>query len=642
MERTILPSISGGIRHLRAKLFVDSLLAKKSERPVQGRKLLSPALRASSVALIVILSLWSLSVVAAPTLSAQSATQTGAQTFWAPTTPYPNPVAAQSCVTYNGSIYCVGGLNETRAPSLGYVLLTGFFCAIGSSYIGSIGCKDLSGNMTGDAFYAKVNSSGVFDWNATTPYANGGLSTLGGSCVAYNGTIYCVGGFDNMANLTSTAGFLSFNATRSVYYANVSSSGIGQWRNATANPYPARVVGESCVVMTVLHRPFIYCVGGFTSVTSASSNVYYAPLFPNGVGAWTPTSALPGLGVVGQSCIGSNDTIYCVGGYNGGITFGSNASYYGNVGIGGISSWNPTTPYAGGNVTELSCVNSSGGIDCIGGLGVSLGAILSSPLPSCHSISCDLFAVMSILQYNSSTYFASINSTGIGSWNTTAPYGGGGIALQSCVSANVTIYCVGGVTHSDEITSGVYYTKVISPIIITQTQTVTRHRVSTSYDTVTSVSTTTKRPVTTTATETTTEAGPTSTISYTTTATQPLPTTGSITVFVYSPSGVPVSGVQISLTGSSTQTLTSDSNGKVTFTGLPLGGAFTVSATVSGAHLSATVTLTVSSNQATVVLEPSPASSLLYYGEIGGVLVILAILAVVILLLLRRRSTRSN
>lgn len=178
---------------------------------------------------------------------------------------------------------------------------------------------------------------------------------------------------------------------------------------------------------------------------------------------------------------------------------------------------------------------------------------------------------------------------------------------------------------------------VTSPTIttvVTSTQTAVRHSTTTATlvvteppSTVTKTSTITGPTSKTTATSTYTY-----TVTYVSTASLPLPSSGSILVYVYSSGGVPLPDVAVTLSGLSAQTLDTGSNGGVAFAPLQLGQAYTVHATVDGAKLSAPVALSASDSEATVVLEPTPASHMPYYVYSAVVAaIVLALLAALFL-----------
>jgi|GEM_PF-1850962 hypothetical protein len=296
--------------------------------------------------------------------------------FWAPTTDYPHFVGGQSCVASSGYIYCVGGhLNET--------------------------VSDLT-------YYAPISSNGVGSWITTTPYPSLVSSQ---SCVASSGYIYCVGGayFTNSTNPTIT--YLN-----SVYYATLTSSGIGHWIQTTS--YPTSITDHSCVA----YSGYIYCVGGITP--GLSNSVYFAPISSAGVGAWTMTTNYP-MWIGSQSCVaiqfGTIGYIYCIGGVD--VYIGQSLVYYAPLTSSGVGSWALATSYPY-DVNDGSCVSSSGAIYCIGG---STGSKMAT----------------------NTYYFTPSSSSGIGTWSAIQPYpitgqGMGGVDGFSCVAYSGDVYCVGG------------------------------------------------------------------------------------------------------------------------------------------------------------------------------------------------------
>ncbi len=115
--------------------------------------------------------------------------------------------------------------------------------------------------------------------------------------------------------------------TNSVYYASIDgSSGIGTgtpWTSTT--PYPANVEDNSCVAS----NDYVYCVGGYdASISTTTNSVYYAPFSSSGVGAWQATNSYP-TEIKAENCATSSNYLYCIGGYNGiGYT---NTIYYAPV-----------------------------------------------------------------------------------------------------------------------------------------------------------------------------------------------------------------------------------------------------------------------------------------------------------------------
>lgn len=90
---------------------------------------------------------------------------------WTADTPYPQPVAAQSCVSYEGYVYCVGGLHDNAGGD------------IASSY------------------FAQLTSTGVGSWGSTTSYP---IPIDSQSCASSSGYIYCVGGENETTGTNAT------------------------------------------------------------------------------------------------------------------------------------------------------------------------------------------------------------------------------------------------------------------------------------------------------------------------------------------------------------------------------------------------------------------------------------------------------
>jgi hypothetical protein len=295
---------------------------------------------------------------------------------WTPTTSYPD-AQTLSCVTSGGYVYCVS----------------------------------ISGS---GVYYAPISSSGVGAWSATTNYpvdtTNYPVDTTNWqSCAGYGGYIYCVAGINETEGPRPTT---------AVYYAPLSSSGVGPW--AVTSDYPVGEIALSCAAFDA----YIYCVGGDETVgTLESDNVYYAPLSSSGVGEWSSATDYP-ITVAEESCTASQGFIYCVGGYTANGPRSVSATYYAPISSSGVGPWTAVTPYPSLSdslgYTELSCLTLSAYIYCVGG-------------------------------DSTSVYYAELPSSGgIGSWTSTASYP---VKAESpgCVALTATITCAAGSTD------GVYY-----------------------------------------------------------------------------------------------------------------------------------------------------------------------------------------
>ncbi len=226
---------------------------------------------------------------------------------WTNSTPYPGK--ASSCVADSGYIYCIshGDPYATTWPTY-YAALSeqgignwtestpaptpATPCVSSSGYIYCIGAG-LEG------FYAPISNSGVGSWKMEHTVQPPDTST----CTATSGDIYCIGA-EHYVTLSN-----------STYYASLSSDGMG---NATkTTDYPFAVASEPCAV----YGGFVYCVAGHTGLApydvsgDDTSAVYFAPVSGSGIGAWKQTASYPVVGY-GVSCVASSGYLYCLGGRN--------------------------------------------------------------------------------------------------------------------------------------------------------------------------------------------------------------------------------------------------------------------------------------------------------------------------------------
>ena len=164
--------------------------------------------------------------------------------------------------------------------------------------------------------------------------------------------MYCVGGNNETdgSNADSTP-------SSSVWYAQLSSSGIGSWNHTTA--YPGGIYFPTCYSA----GGFIYCLGGADSSDNPVNTDFFAPLSSAGVGAWTQTTAYR-VQASGQACAVSSGYIYCVGGEEADGTYTS-AAYYAQVSSGGIGAWQAAAGYP--TSVQTTCVISGGFMYCVGG-----------------------------------------------------------------------------------------------------------------------------------------------------------------------------------------------------------------------------------------------------------------------------------
>lgn len=323
------------------------------------------------------------------TISVYSQLTTSSSTGpWKQSYPYPvkisgsTGVVGQSCADSAGYVYCVGGENANSpsgynltnsvyfaaASSLGvgnwtvsanpYPLPISFqSCATASGYLYCVGgTRDASGDDTASSYYAPLTPTGVGPWVSGTPYPVA-IDAL--SCVASVGDLYCIGGENETSGNNSTTSLSS-----TVWYAPVSSSGIGTWSLAAS--YPPGVYFPSCTGLGT----YIYCVGGENAQYDPENATYYSFVTSLGMGPWTPASSYP-TDTIAQSCVASNSNLYCVGGLeSGGGT--TQAVYFATVSSSTLGPWRAAPSYPETIATD--CVSSAGFIYCIGGYDSNTGA----------------------------------------------------------------------------------------------------------------------------------------------------------------------------------------------------------------------------------------------------------------------------
>ncbi|MDE1851592.1 MAG: hypothetical protein KGH69_02805 [Candidatus Micrarchaeota archaeon] len=268
-----------------------------------------------------------------------------------------------------------------------------------------------SGGGTNGVYYAPISSTGVGTWSVGTNYP---LSSWGEQgCVAYNNIIYCVGGQSGGTN------------TQTVYYAPISSTGVGTWTATTSYP-----TSYTYRIQCVNSNNYIYCIGGYYSASSIS-NVYYAPISSTGVGTWTSTTNYPTV-IWGHICSATNGVAYCVGGTN--SISDTSAAYYSPLSSTGAGLWGTGTAYPR-IVEEAGCTAApSGYIYCATG-GFNNGALNAK-----------------------ASYYAAISS-GVGSWAATTAYPLNETDI-ACLNKDGYMYCFGGYTSG--AVSNVYYAPISS------------------------------------------------------------------------------------------------------------------------------------------------------------------------------------
>ncbi len=169
---------------------------------------------------------------------------------------YPERIAAESCSTYSGRLFCVGGLNAS--------------------------------SFAVNSVYSSALNGPAMNWVEASDYPT---SVAGQSCVVHYPGLYCVGGLNSTAYATRAVYFSYINGTRLDWTASVF--------------YPVSVQGQSCASLSNQ----IYCVGGYNGCGFLRS-VYFSS-----VGSTPPAS--PQTASTFQSSSSTSTTALQEGGLSG-------------------------------------------------------------------------------------------------------------------------------------------------------------------------------------------------------------------------------------------------------------------------------------------------------------------------------------
>ena len=108
-------------------------------------------------------------------------------------------------------------------------------------------------------------------------------------------------------NLVGGTGPSTNTPTTLVYYAPLSSSGIGSWSISSA--YPQALSSTSCVA----YSGDVYCLGGYGITQLSNSSAYSSSISSSGASAWTATTPYP-VPFDLSSCVSDFSDIYCIAG----------------------------------------------------------------------------------------------------------------------------------------------------------------------------------------------------------------------------------------------------------------------------------------------------------------------------------------
>ena len=224
---------------------------------------------------------------------------------------------ALQCPAYNGFVYCIGGNKEP-------------------------------GGTTSAVYFATIGSKGIGSWKSTTPYP---LKIRFDSCVPYYGFMYCVGGSPS-AN----------RATNAVYYAAIlAQGGLGKWYRTSSYPI-------STWAHCVISSGYIFCLSDYNGKL-ITNLTYYAQVSSSGIGQWKSGPHYP-ITKEKMQCVASNNSMFCIGGGNGvgGIDGNQavNNVYSAALSSSGFGPWKSVTSYPIA-IKDHSCTTYNGFIYCVGG-----------------------------------------------------------------------------------------------------------------------------------------------------------------------------------------------------------------------------------------------------------------------------------
>ena len=305
-------------------------------------------------------------------------------------------------------IYANGSLGGWNATSPYPYFMYGLGCVVNNDYIYCMPAgpapQNATANTTTATYYAKMTPQGIPEWIKTTPYP-----------IPLSQTI-CTNPYDNITYCVGTA---SGNQTegRRVFYAKLTSNGIGNFTETT--PYPVPFAAARCST----YEGYVYCIGNL--YPQFANRTYRSKILSSeGLGRWNITQAAPYPGrLFASGCLPYGSYLYCVGGINGNETL----SFYTSINQSGIGKWIETTPFPVPHLGVPCTISREGYIYCIGN-----GYRVSAP-KTVPSTSSALPPVGFI--YGNESYYAELTDNGIGEWHSTTKYPVG-LAFAACIVNN--------------------------------------------------------------------------------------------------------------------------------------------------------------------------------------------------------------
>ncbi len=409
----------------------------------------------------------------------------GSLTSWIQTKQYPVGIASAGCFVQKDYIYCIGGNNKTSLTNTVYFSqieangsLIGWQSTKSYQIKASPSCVTVNGtDYCIDGFASPATQNDVTDQIfASDQFANGSLvnwsvlpeytypqSFRYMPCVNSSDVIYCLGGIPSSGYTGSNLVYMDKAPT------NLS---LQTWSGTSSLP---QSVWDGGVVS---FNDYIYYISGNDN---GNWNKYgwYSHVQPNGsLSTWNSLAQFP-MKALGTSCAYANDYIYCVGGRNATTDIGTNYTFYGKIQANGnITSWSYTKPYPISDNLQ-TCISHGIRIYCIGqynvtGHGNSLGnyvyfgtvlangSISNWTQTSSYPTSIMLNACLVSNGYVycttgsntttvlNSTYYAKILSDGqLSTWNIGPSYPQR-MTTMWCAPLNNSIVCTGGSTLANQ------------------------------------------------------------------------------------------------------------------------------------------------------------------------------------------------
>jgi hypothetical protein len=242
---------------------------------------------------------------------------------WTFKAPMPDPRLGFAVATYQGKIYCIGGLGSTNSTEV-YDPATNTWENKAAIPISLWPLKASVENNkiyvvggTIDTFYNEVYDPSTDTWTANSPIPEGG-AFWGVVPATSNGKIYALGGFN----------ILSGGEPYEIYDTHT-----GSWSEGT--PPPLGVASGGAVATTgVLAPERIYLIGAQGGLADLNTPPFPTQIYNPSTDSWTLGASMP-TGRTDFGMVNLNDTIYVIGGYTYTLSPWVSMGIYGGTIIGG-------------------------------------------------------------------------------------------------------------------------------------------------------------------------------------------------------------------------------------------------------------------------------------------------------------------